>query len=196
VPDWITHILYLGEDMKVTLQGPKDAVGQALIDEVTTFNEGRESAAKPPRFNTEFGRQLTRNGIVEHKKKAATLEDFEMALVKAQADWDAGNTSYAMKLELERLERMVTNPTKSKPQKALVDRAWLAEYTHIGEPVIEMEGVSVKYGDRPVLGNWEMRDSDSEEVRKGLWWTVHQGQRWGIFGPNGRLSPSVSQLPL
>jgi len=52
-----------------------------------------------------------------------------------------------------------------------------------GEPVVEMRGVCVKYGEKSVLGKWH-QDVDGEE-RKGLWWKVNRGQRWGIFGPNG-----------
>ncbi|KAF2838707.1 ABC transporter [Patellaria atrata CBS 101060] len=50
----------------------------------------------------------------------------------------------------------------------------------IGEPVIEMEGVQVKYGERCILGDWTQKDG-----KEGLWWNVRQGERWGIFGPNG-----------
>ena len=49
-----------------------------------------------------------------------------------------------------------------------------------GEPLVQMEGVKVAYGDKPILGNWT--NSDGSE---GLNWTVHRGDRWGIFGPNG-----------
>jgi ABC-type molybdenum transport system ATPase subunit/photorepair protein PhrA len=52
-----------------------------------------------------------------------------------------------------------------------------------GEPIIEMEGVRVQYGDKAVLGNW------TQEVNKkkvtGLHWRVRRGQRWAIIGANG-----------
>ncbi|TVY13436.1 putative ABC transporter ATP-binding protein [Lachnellula arida] len=53
----------------------------------------------------------------------------------------------------------------------------------IGSPIIEMEGASISYGSKPVLGNWK-QEVDGE-LRDGLWWTVKRGERWGIFGPNG-----------
>lgn len=53
----------------------------------------------------------------------------------------------------------------------------------IGEPVVEMEGVNIKYGANSVLGEWQ-QDIDGEK-RDGLHWNVHRGQRWGIFGANG-----------
>ncbi|KAF7196632.1 putative ABC transporter ATP-binding protein [Pseudocercospora fuligena] len=52
-----------------------------------------------------------------------------------------------------------------------------------GEAVVEMQGVKVSYGDKTVLGGWK-QEVDGEE-KEGLWWSLHRGQRCGIFGPNG-----------
>ncbi|KXT03255.1 hypothetical protein AC578_4782 [Pseudocercospora eumusae] len=52
-----------------------------------------------------------------------------------------------------------------------------------GEAVVEMQGVKVSYGDKTVLGGWK-HDVNGEE-KEGLWWSLHRGQRCGIFGPNG-----------
>ena len=52
------------------------------------------------------------------------------------------------------------------------------------EPVLEMENVQVRYGDKQVLGGW-VQDVDGQP-RQGLWWTVRRGQRWGVFGTNGK----------
>lgn len=52
-----------------------------------------------------------------------------------------------------------------------------------GEPLVEMQGVKVAYGDRVVLGDWKQPINNSE--KEGLWWSLHRGQRCGIFGPNG-----------
>lgn len=53
--------------------------------------------------------------------------------------------------------------------------------TPLGEPLVEMSGVQVKYGDKIVLGNWWQPDQRSP----GLWWTLRRGHRYGLFGPNG-----------
>lgn len=53
----------------------------------------------------------------------------------------------------------------------------------IGEPIVEMQGVNIKYGTNSVLGEWK-QNVDGEE-KNGLHWNVHRGQRWGIFGANG-----------
>lgn len=52
-----------------------------------------------------------------------------------------------------------------------------------GEPLIEMDGVRVQYGDKPVLGDWE--EKIGRKKRHGLHWTVRRGQRWAILGANG-----------
>ncbi|GAB7362215.1 hypothetical protein MBLNU230_g2240t1 [Neophaeotheca triangularis] len=55
-----------------------------------------------------------------------------------------------------------------------------------GEPLVEMRGVKVTYGETIVLGDWhgKFEDPDSDS-QSGLWWSLQRGQRCGIFGPNG-----------
>lgn len=53
-----------------------------------------------------------------------------------------------------------------------------------GEPLVEMLGVKVQYGDKTILGDWTQTGPDGSE-KSGLWWSLHRGQRCGIFGPNG-----------
>lgn len=50
-----------------------------------------------------------------------------------------------------------------------------------GEALVELAGVRVSYGPNTVLGNWQQADAPTP----GLWWSLHRGQRCGIFGPNG-----------
>ncbi|KAL1798681.1 hypothetical protein ACET3X_002718 [Alternaria dauci] len=53
----------------------------------------------------------------------------------------------------------------------------------IGEPVVEMQGVRITYGQNSVLGDWKQDANDSS--RSGLYWDVRRNQRWGVFGANG-----------
>lgn len=50
-----------------------------------------------------------------------------------------------------------------------------------GEALVELNGVRVSYGPKTVLGDWQQADKSTP----GLWWSLHRGQRCGIFGPNG-----------
>ena len=50
-----------------------------------------------------------------------------------------------------------------------------------GAPLVELAGVRVSYGPKTVLGDWQQ----PSQPLPGLYWTLHRGQRCGIFGPNG-----------
>ena len=86
--------------------------------------------------------------------------------------------------------------TKSRPSGYSREGVSLRGGTPVpmGEPIVEMHDVVVKYGDKTVLGNWQ--DTVNGETRHGLHWTVRRGQRWGVFGPNGNhpSSPASSFL--
>ncbi|PYH89112.1 ABC transporter [Aspergillus ellipticus CBS 707.79] len=67
-----------------------------------------------------------------------------------------------------------------KPKNSYVPPAHTARG---GEPLIEMDGVRVQYGDKCVLGDWTQNVSG--KPKKGLHWKVRRGQRWAILGANG-----------
>lgn len=52
------------------------------------------------------------------------------------------------------------------------------------EVLVEIQDVCVRYGDKEILGSWK-RELEGQ-TRKGLSWTVRRGERWGVFGPNGK----------
>ncbi|KAF6819207.1 ABC transporter [Colletotrichum plurivorum] len=61
-----------------------------------------------------------------------------------------------------------------------------------GEPLIEMDGCQVRYGDKIALGNWSQ--DTAAGPKDGLIWTVRRGERWGVFGPNGSGKTTVVSL--
>ncbi|KAL4918347.1 P-loop containing nucleoside triphosphate hydrolase protein [Aspergillus aurantiobrunneus] len=92
---------------------------------------------------------------------------------KAKADIRAGYLDKQLIWDLQ----LVPPPTK--PVKEFTA-------TRDGEPLIEMDGVRVQYGDKVVLGDWtQLIRNKKSSLRPGLHWTVRRGQRWAILGPNG-----------
>ncbi|KAF2204656.1 ABC transporter-like protein [Delitschia confertaspora ATCC 74209] len=151
IPDWVTHLVYAGEDGKVDTLGPKEEVFQYLQREYEAIEKSQRSGTKKvegidPKFVEirEVGRHLSEKG------------DFETDLTES--------TEVAV-LSRDAYKRV----DSSVPQ--------------MGEPVVEMEGVRIKYGSNAVIGDWQ-QDVDGT-AKEGLWWTVRQGERWGIFGANG-----------
>ncbi|KAL4782125.1 P-loop containing nucleoside triphosphate hydrolase protein [Aspergillus varians] len=97
------------------------------------------------------------------------LEKHGALAEKAQADIQAGYLDKQLVWDLQ----LISKQTSQIELTAARD----------GEPLIEMDGVRVQYGDKVVLGDW------TQNIRKkpqdGLHWTVRRGQRWVILGPNG-----------
>lgn len=62
----------------------------------------------------------------------------------------------------------------------------------LGEPLVEMDGCRVKYGNKTVLGNWTVEKHG--KAVDGLSWTVRRGERWGVFGPNGSGKTTIVSL--
>jgi ABC-type molybdenum transport system ATPase subunit/photorepair protein PhrA len=114
VPEWISHVVVVDEDLKVLHQGAKAEVLEAS----RAFLKHSISSA-PDASNAQ---QLSRDGFPKH------------------------------------------SPPLPK-----------------GEALVELNGVRVSYGPKTVLGDWQQPD----KTQPGLWWSLHRGQRCGIFGPNG-----------
>ncbi|KAH6607518.1 hypothetical protein Trco_003831 [Trichoderma cornu-damae] len=60
------------------------------------------------------------------------------------------------------------------------------------EPLVEMDGCQVRYGDKIALGNWSQQTPQGSKA--GLVWTVRRGERWGVFGPNGSGKTTIVSL--
>lgn len=156
LPDWITHVVYLGPDLRVALKGPKEIVFhqlQELIASVNTKNED-ELRYLPVFAIREVGRTLTSTGI-----RKSMLSS--------------------------RMVRETKGPHPPKNTKELAPPAEIAAVP-AGEVLVQMEGVQVRYGEKQILGGWE--EEVDNQSRSGLWWTVRRGERWGVFGPNGKSS--------
>ncbi|KAI9732090.1 MAG: hypothetical protein M1834_004186 [Cirrosporium novae-zelandiae] len=137
LPDWVTHLICLGQDFRIAFQGPrKDVIKD--VEEKYQAAQSEPDAASGFVYNPKnFEKVLEQNGSKSTKN------------VKA-------------KNKLNTKERLVT-------------------WTTTKEPLVEMEGVQVRYGNKLVFGDWIQYGKSYE----GLYWVIKRGVRWGVFGPNG-----------
>ena len=86
---------------------------------------------------------------------------------------------------LAEVGRVLASSASTTPSKAKSQTQTAQPSTSTAEPLIEMDGCEIKYGPKTVLGNWTQQHPNSNSPKRGLYWTVRRGERWGIFGPNG-----------
>jgi ABC-type molybdenum transport system ATPase subunit/photorepair protein PhrA len=148
VPEWITHIVYAGEDGQVTALGPKKKLFGYLkkqYDDIEKSNqEGKEVGAKLMELR-EVSRHLSNSGNIDFSTTASTTD----------------------------------NTILSRDGYIKIDSTSVP----VGEPIVEMEGVRIAYGSNSVLGDWQQDVNGTK--KDGLYFNIHRGQRWGIFGANG-----------
>ncbi|GIJ92077.1 hypothetical protein Asppvi_011052 [Aspergillus pseudoviridinutans] len=142
LPDWITHILLLGNSNQILFQGTRSEADRVM----------------------HVWKHLTKKG-----RTPALSEEEQKILQEARKDMESGSLDRQLLWDLNLIE------TSSNHRNAVT--------THGGEPLIEMEGVRVQYGDKVVLGGW--KQSVSAQKKEGLHWTVRRGQRWVVLGANG-----------
>lgn len=171
IPDWITHIAFLLDDYTVHSLGPRDEV-------LGRIAKGYLSSVRVSRTRL----QRIALGHAPEEPYADSLREAGKQL-KARGYLAQGTFPEFQKLALQRMEdRQVTRSVDAIP-------AVFSSRPALGEPVVEMDGVQVRYGDRCVLGDWsdqpDQEGTQAKATKPGLHWTVRQGQRWGIFGANG-----------
>ena len=165
IPYWVTHLMYLKGNCQVAHQGRKRRILKALGDHA--FPD-RESPSQDLELFSDIlmtvGNVLAKDGIIERP------EDI---------------------MEGKHQRKAADQKTKLSPENCFSRDGFVlddVEQRHLGEVLVEMEGVRVQYGSKAVLGNWKApvpTASDPEHPKEGLWWKVRRGERWGIFGPNG-----------
>jgi ABC-type molybdenum transport system ATPase subunit/photorepair protein PhrA len=163
VPDWITHLVILKGNCEVAFQGQKDEVLRELNEYAHSVQRGHTELDPEMPAHYQVGRVLTKDGIVERPIS------------------NVRSPRISSKVAPQRPNDKVLSQELSRDGYPLNDRTQLQE----GEPLIQIEGARVQYGNKVVLGNWKQHVPGSNELHDGLWWTVKRGERWGIFGPNG-----------
>ncbi|KAL2869185.1 putative ABC transporter [Aspergillus lucknowensis] len=148
IPDWITHLIVLGDSNVVLTHGTRSHV-------MRVFGIWAAVATGHPKVQADE----EYNKLLKQAKRY-----FKEGILDPQLIWSL------------------------QPQYRGSAKIGLA-VPRGGEPVIEMDGVRVQYGNKVVLGGWDqnIRDPQSRiwERKQGLHWIVRRGQRWAVLGANG-----------
>ena len=160
IPKWVTHVMYLGTGCTIKYKGSKESVVTAALKSGDPINLGSQkwSMWRKYRPAVEQGvKEATDSNALEHGQESPTgghrVSPSNCTLPNINNRWD------------------VNYDVPGALRDSLL------------EPLIEMQGVKVNYGDRTVLGNWQQNGEG--EVRDGLWWKINRGERWALLGPNG-----------
>lgn len=104
-------------------------------------------------------------------------------------------TANSPRIGSEPIHDQSKSPLRKRPKSTELSREGLPlidQVTSIAnkktEVLIEMKNVKIKYGEKQVLGGWGQGETSA--AKDGLWWTVRRGERWGVFGPNGKYMTS------
>lgn len=205
IPHWITHLAVLGHNHSVALMGAKSQVLLSLrrwldlFSQMGTAGMGRDAAGRraeseiaeqilkryglPP---SGVGDELSERGISRHPilTKELTSEDEQW--------WaDSITAKPSSQKGLDGLLELVKSPTSTNAAHAAVlpsspspgeEEQALPDDTSLGEPLVELNSVVVKYGNKTVLGHAPAQPGFSEP---GLNVTIRQGTRLALLGPNG-----------
>ncbi|KAL9100844.1 MAG: hypothetical protein Q9163_003834 [Psora crenata] len=143
LPQWITHVIRLGESLRILFQGRREGTisSNPKICKMESYNPRPNINA----YSYQPGLSMLANGGPHQKPPELTLSREGLPLT------DESSSPHPSKCSITESDILVS-----------------------------MRGVRVNYGEKTVLGNWQQEDG-----KDGLWWDVHKGQRWGIFGLNG-----------
>lgn len=170
VPSWITHCVYVGPDCKAHFVGVLEEVIDALYKYGRKPYNAKNKVADPTLIGVkEIMNHLRSNpslkGRVPAKMRKAREDETEDEADSANTVDDSTGTLVKTATSRDAFPRKDTSPIA------------------LGDSLVEMQGVRISYGDKTVLGDWQQHVDGSQ--KDGFWWDVKQGQRWGVFGPNG-----------
>ncbi|OJD17098.1 hypothetical protein AJ78_02799 [Emergomyces pasteurianus Ep9510] len=182
VPVWVSQVVILSSDNTVVLQGTRDEVFHRLSLWQAVASRGAKSTCVSETDGEHS--QIPKPGLTHPRR---------MELMPRSKDEEHryNALSFPQRLEYNRLAQLRENGQFDCYSDLLHEMGMLykqpdkieKKITPLGEPIVEMDGVYVKYGDKVILGDWTQTIGDVE--MRGLHWKVHRGQRWGVFGLNG-----------
>ena len=171
LPEWITHVAFLDPSLNIKYKGRKNSVLK-MVSKLRGKSLKRKSPLKLLKY---LGTGETSHSEVEKSNSPAV--EGNATVFDESENSESLETLPAAGGDIFRAEEL-----ESLKQSGIVPVA-ADDASVLRGPLIQMEGILVKYGQREILGAWN-QDVQGRSQR-GFWWTVRRGERWGVFGPNG-----------
>ncbi|KAF2143915.1 uncharacterized protein K452DRAFT_317329 [Aplosporella prunicola CBS 121167] len=199
IPDWITHLVLIGTKPEVAAFGTRRHIFE-YIGAIFCKSEGflYETRAAYEKMSNQ---QWSGVEIPDSLDILTQAEEVDELIVFREIGRKLENKGDFDKLAPKSVENtrsafLNRGAKVPKTDKELINtRDGWPRHSHevdipIGEPLMQMEGVKVAYGDKVVLGDWQQPKKDTP----GLWWEVRRGERWGILGSNGCGKTTLASL--
>ncbi|PGH17421.1 hypothetical protein AJ80_04791 [Polytolypa hystricis UAMH7299] len=178
LPHWITHVAILGPNSTIAYMGRKNTIFRGL--EISKYVALRIQRSKDP------------------ATAKPLLPKLRPRLLKEEEEYN--NLSPNDKLYYALMEERCLSDGFGVTLGILHELGWMPTVAQrdykrpsvYGEPIIQMEGVSVRYGDKIVLGDYNREVIGG--AKEDLHWEVRRGQRWGVFGGNGSGKTTLMSL--
>ncbi|KPI39001.1 putative ABC transporter ATP-binding protein [Cyphellophora attinorum] len=206
IPDWITHLAVVGDEYSISSIGTKEFVLARHAFWLDTYdNPDRYSANATilplvKKLTRAYGpplsginEALTENGIEQVRIREADRQVVRgteaNSLLRIEPTLD-NKTSSSL---LEMLKTFSTLPSHGSEtdhgtsvgqdeQKTEAASSTATSNRKLGQPLIELESVVIKYGDKVVLGH---PSPQAGHDKAGLNVTISEGTRLALIGPNG-----------
>lgn len=219
IPDWMTHLVVLGDDNKVSLMGPKDSVllaqhvwgkhhhdpqmrrGQDGITPTRMADEMTKRYGAPLQGMTEiltddgvyeddtYDRILTsegaynNDGIIRRSHVPPELKEHYKVAVKSKVkDLSFEDLRLLTTTVPQQLHDLGSASSLRRKDVAVESLETATKKAGLGAPLIELESVVIKYGDKVVLGHPPPQPGHDIP---GLNITISEGTRLALLGPNG-----------
>lgn len=114
----------------------------------------------------------------EPQEQKHGLDNHRRVSEKIGSNYDSAADSSKSEREFDTMQRS-DNARDRQPGSGYQRLQWRRRRGQ-SEFLVEMEGVKIMYGSTVVLGK------RGRGKGKGLRWSVRRGERWGLFGPNGK----------
>ncbi len=185
LPEWITHLIYLGPYFMVLHQGKKENV----LEQIRVPSSEEPADCRPVIVQSMREREQVMTSINTSSSTQGETGPIDLEAADTNTppfmlgDYATNKNSMEVKRVQDSLvkdqTRLLDSGLQSREGILLRDK----KPPKIGQAIVEMENVLIKYGGKQVLGGWTQNVNG--HLKEGLWWTVRRGERWGIFGPNG-----------